>query len=68
MLSCHADTDLEVIWTGLHVSDNWTELNGLGARTEDEEDSSHFCIRDDLVLAKDLIPQFRLSLNDLVVL
>jgi hypothetical protein len=32
-----ADTDVEVIRAGLHVPDDRTELNGLGAGTEDEE-------------------------------
>ena len=37
VLGGHADTDIEVVRTRLHVPDDWTELNGLGAGAEDEE-------------------------------
>jgi hypothetical protein len=38
VLGCHADTHLEVVGAGLHVADDWAELDGLGAGTEDEKD------------------------------
>ena len=38
VLRCDADTHLEVVGAGLHVPDDWTEFNSLGAGTEDEED------------------------------